>query len=83
MTRMTGSDCAVMCNLINTHTHTHKYVYVFYLLPVLLVAVCTFNLTIIYIIILGLCSGGERECLQQLERRETYDIRIGSCRYST
>ena len=23
MTRMTGSDCAVMCNLINTHTHTH------------------------------------------------------------
>ena len=22
MTRMTGSDCAVMCNLINTHTHT-------------------------------------------------------------
>ena len=25
MTRMTGPDCAVMCNLINTHTHTHKY----------------------------------------------------------
>ena len=23
MTRMTGPDCAVMCNLINTHTH-HK-----------------------------------------------------------
>ena len=24
MTRMTGGpDCAVMCNLINTHTHTH------------------------------------------------------------
>ena len=22
MTRMTGTDCAVMCNLINTHTHT-------------------------------------------------------------
>ena len=22
MTRMTGPDCAVMCNLINTHTHT-------------------------------------------------------------
>ena len=21
MTRMTGPDCAVMCNLINTHTH--------------------------------------------------------------
>ena len=21
MTRMTGLDCAVMCNLINTHTH--------------------------------------------------------------
>ena len=25
MTRMTGPDCAVMCNLINTHTHTHTY----------------------------------------------------------
>ena len=25
MTRMTGPDCAVMCNLINTHTHTHIY----------------------------------------------------------
>ena len=24
MTRMTGPDCAVMCNLINTHTHTPK-----------------------------------------------------------
>ena len=26
MTRMTGPDCAVMCNLINkyTNTHTHK-----------------------------------------------------------
>ena len=24
MTRITGGpDCAVMCNLINTHTHTH------------------------------------------------------------
>ena len=22
ITRMTGPDCAVMCNLINTHTHT-------------------------------------------------------------
>ena len=26
MTRMTGPDCAVMCNLINTHAHTHSYV---------------------------------------------------------
>ena len=24
MTRMTGPDCVVMCNLINTHTHTAK-----------------------------------------------------------
>ena len=24
MTRMTGPDCVVMCNLINTHTHTHR-----------------------------------------------------------
>ena len=23
MTRMTGPDCAVMCNLINTHTHIY------------------------------------------------------------
>ena len=23
MTRMTGPDCAVMCNLINTHKYTH------------------------------------------------------------
>ena len=23
MTRMTRPDCAVMCNLINTHTHKH------------------------------------------------------------
>ena len=23
MTRMTRPDCAVMCNLINTHTHAH------------------------------------------------------------
>ena len=26
MTRMTGPDCVVMCNLINTHTHTHVYI---------------------------------------------------------
>ena len=25
MTRMTESECAVMCNLINTHTHTHTH----------------------------------------------------------
>ena len=25
MTRMTGSDCAVMCNLINIHTHSHTH----------------------------------------------------------
>ena len=24
MTRMTGPDCVVMCNLINTHTHTQS-----------------------------------------------------------
>ena len=24
MTKMTRPDCAVMCNLINTHTHTHN-----------------------------------------------------------
>ena len=26
MTRMTGPDCAVMCNVINTHTHTHTQI---------------------------------------------------------
>ena len=25
MTRMTRPDCAVMCNLINTHAHTHTH----------------------------------------------------------
>ena len=25
MTRMTGPDCAVICNVINTHTHTHTH----------------------------------------------------------
>ena len=25
MTRMTGPDCADMCNLINTRTHTHTH----------------------------------------------------------
>ena len=25
ISRMTGPDCAVMCNLINTHTHTHTH----------------------------------------------------------
>ena len=25
MTRMTGPDCVVMCNLINIHTHTHTH----------------------------------------------------------
>ena len=29
MTRMTGPDCVVMCNLINTHTHTHINVYIY------------------------------------------------------
>ena len=27
MTRMTGPDCAVMCNLINTHTHAHTRIH--------------------------------------------------------
>ena len=34
MTRMTGPDCAVMCNLINTHTHTHTtHPFCFFPLP--------------------------------------------------
>ena len=30
MTRMTRPDCAVMCNLINTHTHTHTHTHTQY-----------------------------------------------------
>ena len=30
MTRMTGPDCVVMCNLINTHTHTHTHTHTLY-----------------------------------------------------
>ena len=26
LTRMTGPDCAVMCNLINIHTYIHTYI---------------------------------------------------------
>ena len=26
MTRMTGPDCAVMCNLISIHTYIHTYI---------------------------------------------------------
>ena len=31
MTRMTGPDCVVMCNLINTHTHTYINTHTFLL----------------------------------------------------
>ena len=33
MTRMTGPDCVVMCNLINTYIHTyiHTYIYIDYI----------------------------------------------------
>ena len=27
MTRMTGPDCAVVCNLKNIHTYIHTYIY--------------------------------------------------------
>ena len=29
MTRMTGPDCAVMCNLINIHTYIHTYMHTY------------------------------------------------------
>ena len=29
MTRMTGLDCAVMCNLINIHTYIHAYIHTY------------------------------------------------------
>ena len=28
MTRMTGPDCVVMCNLINTYIHTYIHIYI-------------------------------------------------------
>ena len=28
MTRMTGPDCVVMCNLINTYIHIHTYIHI-------------------------------------------------------
>ena len=28
MTRMTGPDCVVMCNLINTYIHTYLVLYI-------------------------------------------------------
>ena len=28
MTRMTGPDCVVMCNLINTYIHTYIHTYI-------------------------------------------------------
>ena len=32
MTRMTGPDCAVMCNLINIHTYIHiAYIHITYI----------------------------------------------------
>ena len=33
MIRMTGPDCAVMCNLINTHTYIHTYDTIYLQLP--------------------------------------------------
>ena len=29
MTRMTGPDCAVICNLINMHTYIHTYIHAY------------------------------------------------------
>ena len=40
MTRMTGPDCVVMCNLINTHTHTHTHTRLSTDMCVLCVCVC-------------------------------------------
>ena len=49
MTRMTGPDCVVMCNLINTYIHMKSmYVYMFVLfntlVQVLLFVTCTRNI---------------------------------------
>ena len=29
MTRMTGPDCAVVCNLINMHAYIHIYIHTY------------------------------------------------------
>ena len=41
MTRMTGPDCVVMCNLINTYiqTYIHTYIHTY----ILLVAMATYS----------------------------------------
>ena len=41
MTRMTGPDCAVMCNLINTHTRTTA---------VVVVLLCGWTLLTVYLL---------------------------------
>ena len=33
MTRMTGPDCVVMCNLINTYTYVHTYIISIIMIP--------------------------------------------------
>ena len=40
MTRMTGPDCAVMCNLINTHTQTHTQYSGGFLPEIMLLTLC-------------------------------------------
>ena len=49
MTRMTRPDCAVMCNLINTHTHyTHTHTHVIHakLSPdTVLIVICMYGHT--------------------------------------
>ena len=45
MTRMTGPDCVVMCNLINTHTHTELSVYILLYSSLYLFEYCCFHLS--------------------------------------
>ena len=61
MTRMTGPDCVVMCNLINTYIHTYIHTYIQMTGPdcvVMCVCVCVFFPFILDIKFVGRTSRG-------------------------
>ena len=49
MSRMTGPDCAVKCNLINTHEHTHNTIIIYTVIIVPTNLITTEGLYHIYI----------------------------------
>ena len=47
MTRMTGPDCVVMCNFINTYIHTCQKKYYYMISSITVLLFCMLNNTII------------------------------------